>query len=287
MASTTRQGTIDTERHEPYRHPSGDHTRVIMVGNPKGGNCKTTTVVNLAAVAADRGHRVLVVDGDDQGSTTVWLGHSPQTTALLRVLTEDNPPPLDAIVVDTAIPGVELVPASTELADADKQIGGIPGIHTALRDALAGARPRDVVLIDTPGDVQLLPIMALAAAGELLLTLQLEAMVLEELPKMEQLLALVRRRLNPALRLTGILACKVPLYGRQLTIEGRQVLDQLRCRFGDLVLTPLVQQSPRHGEAYSAGQPITSYDPGGIGDQQYRAVAQALDLLPAREVVGV
>ena len=248
--------------------------RTIVVANNKGGSGKTTTAVNVADAAARTGYRTLLVDLDDQGSATKWLGGSPANTDLVDVLANERP--LDEVVVQTAFDRLEMVRASSELADADRQLGGEAGVQHALRVALENATERDLVLIDCPGDLGLLTIMGLAAADEVLIPIAAGAMELDELPKLIQLIDKVKRRLNPNLRIAGILPCRVAVRGRNTSRMVADVMDTLREHFPLELLPLVIHESTRHGEAFSAQLPVSWHDPGGIGDMEYRQVVSEL-----------
>jgi len=252
--------------------------RTTAVANNKGGTGKTTTSVNVAAIAATMGYRTVLVDLDDQGSATKWLGHSPANTDLVEVFGEDRP--LDGVIVPTAFDRLELVRASSELADADRQFGGEAGVQHVLRAALEKSTQRDFVVIDCPGDLGLLTIMGLAAADDVLIPLAAGAMELEELPKLTQLIAKVQRRLNERLRISGVLPCRVSMYGKHTSRVVTDVLATLREHFPDTLLETVIHESTRHGEAFSAQQPICWYEPGGTGDLEYRAAVS--EVLAAR-----
>ncbi|HEY4993615.1 MAG TPA: ParA family protein [Nakamurella sp.] len=271
--------------NDRYRHPAGCHGRVIAVVNGKGGTNKSTTVVALAALAAQAGHRVLIVDADDQGSATKWLGQHPNPR--LSEVLRDGGASLDSIVMETAVAGLDVVPASQELKDADARLGGQVGIQNSLRDALAGSSRRDVVLIDTPGDVGLMTIMALIAAGEVLVTLPPEAPIYAELPDTERLLADVQRRANRDLTFIGVLATSVPIRGQYTTTEARNVLADLRARHGQSLLPDVIHETPKFGESYDAAEPISVYAPDSRAADEYRQVARFLGLVASQEVVNV
>jgi chromosome partitioning protein len=123
--------------------------RITAIVNSKGGTTKTTTAVNLATAAALRGKRVTLIDLDDQGSATQWLGYSPDNDALMDALLRGSS--LDPITVSTSVTGLDLVPASVLLADTSR-LQAEPGNNTLLRNALRKTQPRDWVFIDSPGD---------------------------------------------------------------------------------------------------------------------------------------
>lgn len=255
--------------------------RVTAIVNPKGGTGKTTTAVNLAASAAMEGQRVLLVDLDKQGSATQWLGHSPENDDIVRALLGETS--LDAIVVATSVGGLELVPAS--VAIQHERVTGEPGNQYLLREALAKAAPRDWVILDAPGDLGPITIMALTAANDVVIPVPAGAMELDEVPKVKDTIAKVRSRLNAELTIAGVVLTQVRIYGRHTSVLAREVGEQLQVDFpdGDL-LDATIRDDMRFREAPAARQPMAVYDPGGKGDLDYRNV---LAELRAKEVINV
>ena len=255
--------------------------RITAIVNPKGGTGKTTTAVNLAASAALEGKRVLLVDLDKQGSATQWLGHSPDNDALVRVLVGEIL--LDSIVIRTDVEGLELAPAS--VAIQHERVTSEPGNQYLLREALAKADERDWVVLDVPGDLGPITIMALTAATDVLVPVPAGAMELDEVPKIKETIAKVQARLNEKLTIAGVILTQVRIFGQHTSVLAREVSDQLRSDFpdGDL-LDSFVRDDMRFREAPGARQPMAIYDPGGKGDQDYRKV---LAELRDREVLHV
>ncbi len=248
--------------------------RVTAVINPKGGTGKTTTAVNLAATAALAGERVLLVDLDEQGSSTQWLGGSPDGSDLVPVLLTGRS--LDALVVPTNTEGLELVPGSAELAE-DTRITREPGHQFLLREALDNTVERDWVLVDCPGDLGPLTIMGMTAATDVLIPLTAGSLELDEVPKIRMAIAKVRARLNPGLAIAGVVVVRVDLHGRYRSVVARDVVTRLQADFpGGEVLQAVVRENPRHREAPGWRQPIAEFDPGGWGDQDYRGVLAEL-----------
>jgi chromosome partitioning protein len=247
--------------------------RVTAIVNPKGGTGKTTTAVNLAAAAALEGQRVLLVDMDKQGSATQWLGHSPDNDDLVRVLLGEVD--LDSIVVSTGVDRLELAPAS--VAIQHDRVTAEPGNQYLLREALSKATPRDWVILDAPGDLGPITIMALTAATEVVVPVPAGAMELDEVPKVKNTIAKVQARLNEELVVAGVLLTQVRTYGQHTSVLAREVAEQLRADFpdGDLLET-YVRDDLRFREAPAARQPMAIYDPGGKGDQDYRSVLAEL-----------
>ncbi len=255
--------------------------RITAIVNSKGGTGKTTTAVNLATSAALAGHRVLLVDLDKQGSATQWLDHSPDNDDLMAALVDGQS--LNPLAVATSVDGLELVPASITLAQTER-LTVEPGHQFLLRDCLGKTMPRDWVFLDAPGDLGALTIMALTTATDVLVPVPAGAMELDEVPKVRATIEKVRSRLNPELRVAGVLLTQVRVYGRHTSVLCREVGEELRKDFpsGD-VLDSVIRDAYRFREAPAWRKPMALFDPDGKGDQDYRAV---LDELMTREVAN-
>lgn len=245
--------------------------RTVAITNQKGGSGKTTTAVNLAAALGELGASVLVIDLDPQASASSWLGVVDGSRGLLDVLSGEAS--LASLVRDTGVPGVALVPSSSWLVRAEREIGGEPGAETILRGELV-ALPKqwDWVLIDCPPTLGLLSVQALVGCRELLVPVTAEAMSVAGLAALLQTLERVRQRLNPKLALTGIVACRVDARTRL----SREVVEQLRERFGRQVCRTVIRESVRLAEAPSHHQPILTYAPDSHGAEDYSALAREL-----------
>ena len=245
--------------------------RTIAVTNQKGGSGKTTTAVNLAAALGEKGRRVLVVDLDPQASASAWLGVKDGGKGLLEVFTGEAR--LEDLVVPTSAEGVDLVPSSAWLANAEKALAGEPGAETVLRRAVARLGNRwDFVLIDCPPALGLLTVSALTAADEVLVPLEASAMALAGLAGLTRTVELVADRLNPGLSIAAVLACRVDVR----TNLSKDVVDSLRASLGEKVMKTVVRENVRLREAWSFAQPITVYDTRSAGAEDYRAAAAEL-----------
>ncbi len=255
--------------------------RVTAIVNSKGGTGKTTTAVNLATSAALVGHRVLLVDLDKQGSATQWLNHSPDNDDLVVALA--GALSLDSLAVPTAVGGLELVPASVTLTETER-LTREPGHQFLLKESLSHTKSRDWVFLDAPGDLGPLTIMALTAATDVLVPVPAGALELDEVPKVRATIEKVRGRLNPDLRMAGVLLTQVRIYGRHTSVLGREIGEELRKDFpGGDVLDAVIRDDNRFREAPAWRKPMALFDPDGKGDRDYRTV---LDELRSREVVA-
>lgn len=253
------------------KHTKRERMRRMAVTNQKGGSGKTTTAVNLAAALGEAGRRVLVLDLDPQASASAWLGVKDGGRGLLDVFTEGRD--LASLVHSTEAPGVDVVPSSAWLVGVDKALAGEVGSETILRRALERLPDRwDVVIVDCPPSLGLLAISALVGCPEVLVPVETRVMALAGLAALVQTLERVRERLNPELRLTGLLACRVDARTRL----SQDVIGTMRERFGGDVFRAVIRENVRLAEAPSFGKPITLYDTRSAGAEDYRAAASEL-----------
>jgi chromosome partitioning protein len=244
--------------------------RVLVVANQKGGVGKTTTAVSLAASLADEGCAVLLVDLDPQANATSGLGLrvAPDEPSVYDVLVADVP--VQTAVVDTAVYGLAVLPASLDLAGAEIELVSAFSREQKLRRALEPARAvYDVVLIDCPPSLGLLTVNALCAADGVLVPVQCEYFALEGLGALRRNVDLIRAQLNPTLEIVGFVLTMLDARTRL----SQQVVEEVRAHFGDLVFTTRIPRSVRLAEAPGFGQPITVFDPASRGAMAYRRLA--------------
>jgi chromosome partitioning protein len=250
-------------------------TRVIVVVNQKGGVGKTTTAINAAACLAEAGLRTLLIDIDPQCNATSGLGLTADSAdrSIYGVLDGTTSP--EAATVPTAVDDLWLIPSCDDLAGAEVELAVADDREFALRDALHGALDRyRFVFIDCPPSLGLLTVNGLTAAGEALVPVQAEYYALEGLAQILATVDLVRERVNPGLRLLGIVVTM--LDGR--TRLGRDVAAEVR-----EVFSTVVPRNVRLGEAPSHGLPISRYDPTCAGSDAYFDLAKEI---VARDPVG-
>src|SRR6476646_3531804 len=247
--------------------------RIIAVANQKGGVGKTTTAVNLAAVIADWGHKVLLVDADPQGNATSGIGiqRGSFRKNLYHSLVLDEP--VSAITVPSNIASLSVIPASKDLAGAEIELVEIPQREFRLRRVLEMAEPNyDYIMIDCPPSLGLLTLNALTAAKSLLVPIQCEYYALEGVTELFDTLARIRRMHNPGLMIEGLL---LTMYDERTNLSSAVAAD-LRDFYGQQVFQTVIPRNVRLAEAPSYGKPIIAYDPHSKGAEAYSQLAREI-----------
>lgn len=254
--------------------------RTIAVVNQKGGSCKTTTALNLSATLAEQERKVLVLDLDPQANISSWFGFDEQRAGrgMLDVLTQDSG--IGEVAEQTGIEGVYLAPSSSWLVGAERALAQEVGAESVLRRQLerylgpgeANEPPYDYVLLDCPPTLGVLTVNALAASAEVLVPVEAHVLALSGLVQLQNTIEIVRDRLNPALDLSGILACRVD----NRTRHSREIVQQLRDHYGNVVYNTVIRENVRVAESPSFCLPVTAYDSASYGAADYRALAQEI-----------
>ena len=247
--------------------------RIIAVCNQKGGVGKTTTTINLAATLAERGRRVLVVDLDPQFNATSGFGFDPYANGHLTVCDVLLKPStcLAEAIIPTNVAGIDLVPATLDLARADVQLPQLVANETILSSSVTKQiRGRyDYLLIDCPPNLGRLTINALVAASDVLIPVQAGRWALSGTQALFEIIDVVRARLNPELRVLGILCTMVDTR----TVLARDVVAEIRTTFGAQVFETVIKLATKLNEAAFAEAPITTYAPKSEAADGYRALA--------------
>lgn len=255
--------------------------RSIAVMNQKGGVGKTTTAVNLSAALAEAGKRVLVIDLDPQAHASLHLGVTVRDgeASMYDVLTGDSQ---FRDVRQQVGENLFLAPAHLDLAAAEMELAGEVGREVILRDKLAGDDAEfDYLVIDCPPSLGVLTINALTMVREVFLPLQPHFLALHGLSKLLRTIEMVSQRLNPQLRLTGVLLCMYDSNTRlanEVSEDVNTYFEKER-RPGRIcseakAFTTRIRRNIRLAEAPSFGQPILTYAPTSNGAEDYRHLAQ-------------
>lgn len=259
---------------EPTPLTAHGPARIIALCNQKGGVGKTTTTINLGAALAEYGRRVLVVDFDPQGAASVGLGVNPhELDRTVYTLLMERGVGIADVVRRTAVEGLDVLPANIDLSAAEVQLVGEVARESVLARALRPAEAEyDVVLIDCQPSLGLLTVNALTAAHGVLIPLECEFFALRGVALLIETVEKVRDRLNPRLRIDGILGTMHD----PRTLHSREVLARVREAFGDQLLHTVIGRTVKFPDSSVAAEPITTYAPGHAGAAAYRQLAREL-----------
>jgi chromosome partitioning protein len=253
--------------------------RTIAVTNQKGGVGKTTTVANLGSALAARGLDVCLIDLDPQAHLTMHYGLDPTAlkASVYDVLTADAPLSQAAVSVAERI---TVVPAIIDLAAAEVELAGTVGREQILRDRIVELK-HDLVLVDCAPSLGLLTLNALAATDEVLIPLQPHFLALQGLGKLLETVALVRRRINPRLRVAGVIFC---MFESATKLSGEVVADVENffsaARGGETpwsaarIFQTHIRRNIKLAECPGYGTTIERYDPASHGACDYAALAE-------------
>jgi chromosome partitioning protein len=257
--------------------------RKIAIINPKGGVGKTTTAVNLAAALAECGRRVGVIDLDPQAHATTHLGVEPdgERPSVYDVLVNNRP--LAEVRVEVG-ERLTLVGSDINLAAAEVELAGVVGREVILRDALEqDTEPFDFLLMDCAPSLGVLTLNALASASEVFIPLQPHFLALHGLGKLLETTALVAKRINPGLTVSGVIVCmheSTTKLGQEVVRDLEAYLERSRGTnvpwAGARVLKTRIRRNIKLAECPSFGQSIFAYAPKCPGAADYLNLAREL-----------
>lgn len=245
--------------------------RIIALANQKGGVAKTTTAVNLAACLAAAEQPTLLVDCDSQANATASIGFTkdPSRRTLYHALVLNEP--ADKLMQKSQVEGLDVLPADKNLAGAAIELVTAENREYRLKSILEPLRDKySFIILDCPPALDLLTLNALVASDAVLVPIQCEYLALEGVSELLDTLMRIRRTLNPALEIEGIL---LTMYDERTSLS-KQVATDLRSFFGTQVFESVIPRNVRLAEAPSFGKPIIFYDIHSKGAECYSQLAQ-------------
>ena len=247
--------------------------KIIAFANQKGGVGKTTTCINVAAYIAAMGKKVLIIDMDPQGNASSGVGieKSNETKTLYNVISKELL--IDEVIQNTCLEGLDIVPATVDLAGAEIDLVQMPHREHVVKTALNRVKDKyDFIFIDCPPSLGLITVNALTAADSVLIPIQCHFYALEGLTQLMNTIKLIIHHLNPELQIEGVV----------LTMKDNrsnlvvQVSDEVRKFFNKKVYETCIPQNIRLAEAPSHGLPILLYDTASKGANAYMSLAEEI-----------
>jgi chromosome partitioning protein len=248
--------------------------RIVAVTNQKGGVGKTTTVLNVGAIAAEMGHKTLLVDLDPQAALTASLGLDPhrlEKSVYHLLLAKELDP--EKVLVKDVRPNLDALPANKALVRSDVELTQQIGREYLLQESLFPIKDEyDLVLIDNGPSLGVLTVNALTAANEVLIPLVCEYLALRGMGMLVDMIRQVRTETNPNLKILGVL---ISMYDPK-SLHSREVYGEARRIFGKYVYEPPIPKNARFAEAAAAQRPIIEYDPENPAVAIYKKVVEQI-----------
>lgn len=248
--------------------------RIIAIANQKGGVGKTTTSINLSACLAELGKKVLVIDLDPQGNTTSGFGidkEEMKNTVYELMLGECSI--RESMTQVENIEHLSLIPSNVNLAGAEIELLGINEKEYILKNAVDYIRDDyDFIIIDCPPSLNMLTVNAMTTADSILVPIQCEYYALEGISQLIHTIDLVQERLNPNLKIDGVV---FTMYDARTNLSS-DVVDTVKENLNATVYQTIIPRNVRLAEAPSHGLPINLYDAKSSGAESYRNLAKEI-----------
>ncbi len=242
---------------------------VIAIANQKGGVGKTTTAINLSAALAKSGKKVLLIDLDPQGNSSLsFLDNKVIERSIYDLLTDSNSSPED-IIKPTSIAGLDVMPSRINLAKFESKLIGEFDAPFRLKDRIDGlTKTYDYILIDTPPTLGLITVNALVASDYVLVPIQPSYFALEGTDDLLETVEKIKARPNPRLQVLGVV---ITLLDKRTTL-ARDIQEQIRTVFGDKVFSTVISKSVRLEESPAYKETIFTFAPTSSGATEYSSL---------------
>ena len=244
--------------------------RIIAIANQKGGCGKTTTAINLSASLAKHNRKVLLIDMDPQGHSTLGYNVRPEEIGLsvYHVLKEGIP--LDNIILNTGITNLSLAPSNIVLSAIEQDIAGSPEKEKKLSLAISALKKvYNYIIIDCPPNLGLLSINALRAAGEVIIPLEPSFFSLHGLGKLLETIEVLNRRSGHKVE-----TCILPTMHNRRSRFAREVLQEVKSHFKGIIFSSPIRVCTKLRESVSFGCPVSEYATNSIGHWDYTALTE-------------
>ncbi len=248
--------------------------KIVSITNQKGGVGKTTTAVNLSSYLALLNKKTLLIDLDPQGNTTSGLGidKSKLKATIFELLTGESS--VQDVIIPTMIKNLFLIPSDLNLNVFKTSYANAPRKEFLLKEKVIDRIKEnfDYIIIDCPPSIDILTLNALTAADEVIVPIQSEFYALEGIAQFSQLFELVKKNLNPNLKLRGVV---ITMYDTRTKLS-KDVEENVRKFFGGKVFKTVIPRNVRLSEAPSYGVPIPLYAPSSPGAEAYKALTEEI-----------
>lgn len=245
--------------------------RIIAIANQKGGVGKTTTAINLSACLAETGKHVLMLDCDPQGNATSGLGvdkNKAEVTSYDILIGEAT---VEEAIVHTEYQGLDIIPSNINLSGAEIELIGIDHKEYILQKQIYPLKDKyDFIIIDCPPSLNMLTVNAMTTADTVLVPIQCEYYALEGLSQLIHTINLVNQRLNPRLKMEGVV---FTMYDARTNLS-LQVVENVKANLKQTIYKTIIPRNVRLAEAPSHGMPINVYDSRSAGAESYRLLAE-------------